>query len=210
MAAAYERIHHAILEQIRAGRLQPGEKLPSERDLAQKHGVSLMTSRHALAMLHQQGYVIRRVGSGTYVAPKALGSQKLQDPHEWYGVKLICRLHAASMLPPDGARPEPLRTVSCGIATRAWSNGTQRMIEEQVWLPAETEKELRQLGNAPLLLSLTAEGLFAHEMIDAVQVRGAAALRITQTFFDQAQHPVAHRVAICHSDKIRFERIIHR
>jgi GntR family transcriptional regulator len=51
MAAAYLRIHQTILEQIRSGKLLPGDKLASERDLATKYEVSLMTARHAVSML---------------------------------------------------------------------------------------------------------------------------------------------------------------
>ncbi len=208
MAAAYVRIHQTILEQIRSGKLQPGDKLASERDLATKFEVSLMTARHAVSMLQQEGYVIRRVGSGTFVAPSTSGGQRLQDPHELFQGKLTGRLVATQMFAPGAVIPEPMAGQTCGLVARVWSSGTTRVIEEQIWLPVANERELRKIGSTPLLGWLGVEGLFAKETIEAVVVQGGAILRITQTFFDSARQPVAHRVSSCPGDKVRVQRII--
>lgn len=64
----YRRIMDSIRGRIRAGDLAPGARVDSERRLALLHGVSLMTARHALAQLEADGVVVRRPGSGTYVA----------------------------------------------------------------------------------------------------------------------------------------------
>jgi len=48
-------------------RLQPGSRLPRERDLAQKLKVSLVTLREALSFLTWEGWIERRQGSGNYV-----------------------------------------------------------------------------------------------------------------------------------------------
>src|SRR6185312_7285549 len=54
---------------IATGRLAPGDRLPTEQDLAEWLGVSRMTLRHALAELAQRGLVTRSVGrGGTFVA----------------------------------------------------------------------------------------------------------------------------------------------
>jgi GntR family transcriptional regulator len=65
---AYRRIMESIRGRIRAGDLSPGARVDSERRLAVAHGVSLMTARHALAQLETEGIVVRRPGSGTFVA----------------------------------------------------------------------------------------------------------------------------------------------
>src|ERR1700691_3678284 len=67
-APAYRRIQHALRKRIEAGELQPGDTVPSERELARSHEVSLMTARHALAELEHEGLVDRRRGAGTFVA----------------------------------------------------------------------------------------------------------------------------------------------
>lgn len=55
---------------IHSGELGPGEKLPSERDLAAHLGVSRVTVRVALKALETSGYVTTRRGSqcGTFVS----------------------------------------------------------------------------------------------------------------------------------------------
>jgi GntR family transcriptional regulator len=52
---------------IRAGEWRPGERLPSEPELARRQTVSRSSMRAAIAMLEEEGYVKRRRGSGTYV-----------------------------------------------------------------------------------------------------------------------------------------------
>jgi len=74
---AYKRIQSAIRQRIEAGELKPGDVVDSERELARIHGVSLMTARHALADLAQEGIVDRRHGAGTFVAPPQIHFNKL-------------------------------------------------------------------------------------------------------------------------------------
>jgi GntR family transcriptional regulator len=64
----YFRIQLGILEQIQAGRLHPGEQLPTEADLAQQYQVSRITAKRALDELVRQGRAFRRQGRGTFVA----------------------------------------------------------------------------------------------------------------------------------------------
>ncbi len=56
-----------LREAIAAGRYHPSERLPPERDLAEQFGAARNTVRHALNQLEQDGLVVRRAGSGTYV-----------------------------------------------------------------------------------------------------------------------------------------------
>jgi GntR family transcriptional regulator len=59
---------------IAVGQLAPGDRLPTEHDLAAWLGVSRMTLRHALGELAQRGLVTRAVGrgGGTFVAEPKL------------------------------------------------------------------------------------------------------------------------------------------
>ncbi|MDA8380923.1 MAG: GntR family transcriptional regulator [Actinomycetota bacterium] len=68
-----------VLAGIREGRLEPNEKLPSEESLGRDLGTSRATVREALTELVNQGYVVRRHGSGTYVVPRAVISQDRID-----------------------------------------------------------------------------------------------------------------------------------
>src|SRR5215470_14032365 len=69
-APRYRQIADRLAEEILSGRLQTGQRLPSERVIAQRHGLSRMTARQAVELLVRRGLVYRRPGSGTYVAPE--------------------------------------------------------------------------------------------------------------------------------------------
>jgi len=56
-----------ISERIREEDYTPGQRLPSENDLADELGVSRATVRTALGKLAAEGLVIRKQGDGTYV-----------------------------------------------------------------------------------------------------------------------------------------------
>lgn len=68
MKAAYITIHDKIKDQIDGGTWKIGQRLPSERDLAEEFGVSRMTLRQGITLLVEEGILQRKVGSGTYVA----------------------------------------------------------------------------------------------------------------------------------------------
>ena len=64
----YEAIYERIVAGIEGGKWLPGDCLPTEAALAASAKVSLGTVRKALHILEQEGIVVRRHGSGTYVA----------------------------------------------------------------------------------------------------------------------------------------------
>src|ERR1700675_1143431 len=76
---AYQRIQGTLRKGIEAGDLRTGDAVPSERDLAKIHSVSLMTARHALAGLEHDGVVERRRGIGTFVAAPKIHFNKLMS-----------------------------------------------------------------------------------------------------------------------------------
>jgi DNA-binding GntR family transcriptional regulator len=49
---------------------KPGQRLPPEPKLAERFDVSILTVREALRALTQEGLLVRKQGSGTYVADR--------------------------------------------------------------------------------------------------------------------------------------------
>jgi len=72
----YILLSDGIVSAVDAGDLQPGEQLPGEHDLAAALPASLGTIQKALGRLVEQGVVIRRHGSGTFIADQ---SDQLHD-----------------------------------------------------------------------------------------------------------------------------------
>lgn len=68
MKHKYRDILEKIQEDIRSGRYTPGQRLPSETELVRRYGASRMTVFRAMHELQTMGLVVRRVGSGTFVA----------------------------------------------------------------------------------------------------------------------------------------------
>ena len=64
-------LRHSLAQElrarIRAGEWRPGERIPSEPELARVSTVSRSSMRAAITLLEEEGYVSRRHGSGTYV-----------------------------------------------------------------------------------------------------------------------------------------------
>lgn len=72
-----EKLSHSVVRQIEQlilrGILRPGERLPSERELSERLGVSRPSLREALADLQTRGLLTSKAGAGVYVA-EVLGS----------------------------------------------------------------------------------------------------------------------------------------
>lgn len=68
----HDQVREAIESQIRSGTIPPGARLQSERDLAERLGVSRVTIRRALDALADEGLVRAAPGSGRYVSEVAL------------------------------------------------------------------------------------------------------------------------------------------
>jgi len=62
-----KQIKEALLKDIKEGRIKPGEKIPSEEEIAEKFGVSRMTAREAVIELINEGYLYRLPGKGTFL-----------------------------------------------------------------------------------------------------------------------------------------------
>jgi GntR family transcriptional regulator len=68
-AFPYQRIVEDLRSEILAARRQPGERLPSEHDLAEKYQTSRPTVRRAIAVLKAEGLVVTEQGKGAFVRP---------------------------------------------------------------------------------------------------------------------------------------------
>ena len=78
----YDQIYSQIKAQIIAGKLSPGEALPSIRALAKDLRISVITTKRAYDELEADGFLFTVAGKGCFVAEKNLDlirEQKLNE-----------------------------------------------------------------------------------------------------------------------------------
>jgi DNA-binding LacI/PurR family transcriptional regulator len=82
----YKYIYDQLLDNISSGKLAPGDKTPSEKELCDTFGVSRITSKKALEMLAEQGIIVRRPGLGSFVADAYEEVQEEVSGHRTIGL----------------------------------------------------------------------------------------------------------------------------
>jgi DNA-binding FadR family transcriptional regulator len=113
----YQQIARRIAASIEDGRYAPGDRLPSERELADDFGVSRPTIRDAMIALEFQGLVEARQGSGVYVkaapqiaedaAEREVSALELAEARRLFEGE-ACALAAATITDEQVARLESL------------------------------------------------------------------------------------------------------
>lgn len=89
----YQQIKDQIKASIFKNELKEGEQLPSIRSLANDLHVSVLTTKRVYSELEAEGFIITRVGKGSYVAPENL-ELFIESKRRMVEVKLteICRM----------------------------------------------------------------------------------------------------------------------
>ena len=86
-------MHRQLAQQLRGaialGTYKPGDRLPGEPELAERHGVSRITARQAVLQLAREQLVVRHQGKGTFVAEPPV-HHDLLDPRGIYD-ELVAR-----------------------------------------------------------------------------------------------------------------------
>ncbi|HSK09169.1 MAG TPA: GntR family transcriptional regulator [Vicinamibacterales bacterium] len=221
---AYRRICADIRSRIEGGDLSPGDRVESERQLARRFEVSLMTARAALKELEAEGLVERRLGSGTYVAPPRIHFNRLQSFSEQMAVRgerarsrilsvqvVADEIEVAVRLGlPPGSRLVRLERVRFG--------GAEPFAFETTYLSERDFPGLsRSLRANDSLFEVLrrdhgVEPSYAEEEVDALSAdariahlmsipRGSALLRIRQVLFDAGGRRLLYDVGIYRSER---------
>jgi GntR family transcriptional regulator len=226
-------MHHQVYLDLRSSlddaTWKPGDRVPTERELARHYGVSLITVRRALAELSQQGRIERTRGRGTFVlrprldrdiASRASFSDEMQERGLDPETRLI------------SARPQAAAlTVATALGLESGSPtlylerlrlaGGEPYLLEQVHLPAERFPGLlaSDLEHASLYELLATRYdtpvVRAREALEPVllrareagllaQRRGAAALLIEGIAFTTDDSPVEFGRTFVRGDRSRY------
>ncbi|MEO8806430.1 MAG: FadR/GntR family transcriptional regulator [Burkholderiaceae bacterium] len=84
-----DRLAGLLGAQIESGALRPGDRLPTEQQLALAHGVSRTVVREAVHQLKSREMVRSRQGSGVFVAPPPLNQALAFDPSVLKSVRAV-------------------------------------------------------------------------------------------------------------------------
>lgn len=68
----YRQIMELLERRIIDGELKPGDRVPSEQELADTHGVSRLTARKSLDLLVSKNFLFRKPGKGTFVSDSGM------------------------------------------------------------------------------------------------------------------------------------------
>jgi len=109
----YLAIADAIAEDIDAGRLEPSARLPAQRDLAYRLGVTVGTVSRAYQVLARRRLVSGQVGRGTFVLPRGRAAAPQTEP----GAGIELTKNVPPILPP----PETIRDSFAALAEEAAS-----------------------------------------------------------------------------------------
>lgn len=77
----YKQVETQILDCLARGEWKPGDRIPTEPQLAERFGVAVFTIRAGIAELVNSGMLVRRQGKGTFVARHDRQRQRYQFSH---------------------------------------------------------------------------------------------------------------------------------
>ncbi|MDD9268430.1 GntR family transcriptional regulator [Paenibacillus sp. GCM10023248] len=124
----YEKIYRHLLDEIKKGKLQPGDRVPSESELSTQFSVSRITSKKALEMLANEKWIERVRGKGSYVSMNFPMDRKEEGSSNRREVETSSEPKIISLILPDFDQSFGLKMVR-GIEERCSSYGIPLMLK---------------------------------------------------------------------------------
>ena len=188
-----KRISDQVFDQIREliyrGTLKPGEKLMTERDLAQAMKVSRTTIRDAVQRLAAMGLIVQKQGHGTFVKP--VGTD-LESP-------------LAKAMETQNASLTDLLEVRMGLECNAAALAARRADETDITAMVQsidemqTEIESGRLGT---------EADTAFHMAIAYAAKNPLHILIMRNFYDYLFHGIGENLAGLYEDPQNIQKIL--
>jgi GntR family transcriptional regulator len=229
---AYKRAEQAVLDIVRSDALAPGAKIPSERDLAVRLGLSRMTVRHGMENLVRSGVLERDSTNGTRVASVRL--VRVVDARRAFSMSQMVR--SAGAKPGSRLLSFALRPAERDVAQRLMLGADAKVVMirrlrmadalpvciETSYLPAAAvpglaAEDLAQHASLYELL-INRYGLHPTDRTSEISVRriededasllgiapGINVLRYMSTVRDAEGAPLEHVVSINHPERVVF------
>jgi GntR family transcriptional regulator, transcriptional repressor for pyruvate dehydrogenase complex len=87
-----DRLATLLANQVEQGALKPGDRLPTEPQLAARHGVSRTVVREAVHQLKSQGLLLSRQGLGVFVASASAHKPLAFDPRVLDSIETVVQI----------------------------------------------------------------------------------------------------------------------
>jgi DNA-binding transcriptional regulator YhcF (GntR family) len=158
----YRRIAQEIGGRIRGGRLRPGQRIPSTRQIMREWGVAMATATRVIQALADEGLVRARPGAGTVVADPGERVVAPPRPEEALSRERVVRT-SVGLADSDGLAAVSMRRVATalGVTTMAVYRhvpGKEDLVRRMAecvfadhplpgWLPPDTRERLASLAN---------------------------------------------------------------
>lgn len=224
----YLQLKRLIKAQIQDGRLAPGDRVPSERELSDQFGMSRMTARQALIELVREGLLYREQGRGTFVAVRKVSQGLLtvtsftEDMHSRGIVPSSVILSLTTEAPslPDRERLRlDLGHQMVRVRRLRLGDGRPMALEEaslpQSLVEGIEEHDLSRGSLYEFLKSRQIELQGAHQTLEAILAdeeqamllavpQGAPLLLLERLSYDQFERPAEFVRAVYRGDRYRF------
>ncbi|MDI7247212.1 MAG: GntR family transcriptional regulator [Bacillota bacterium] len=225
----YHQVKESLRERIEAGEWPPGERIPTEKELAAEYAVSQITVRQALARLASEGLVERCQGRGTFVSQPSV-VQDILDLGGFSaglasaGIEIETRLLGAGIVAASEGVSQRLKVAQAAsvIEVRRVRLTAGVPISLQTsYMPCELCRPIldRDLARESLFSLLTEacglELVRAEEVLSAVTVDeyeakvllvtpGSPAFLVRRTTFDRNGTPVEFVKSVLRGDRCKF------
>jgi GntR family transcriptional regulator len=181
-------LRHSIAEELRsrilAGEWRPGDRLPSEPELARRRTVSRSSMRAAITVLEEDGYVSRRQGSGTYVTHRPALPNDLGRNFSVSSMIAGSGMQPGSVEESAGAVPAPAAVADAFGVEQGWLVSTlrrihtadgRRVVDVTDWCRIEQvlPDELAELGESSIYAALAERGLAVDHGVAKLSPRNA-------------------------------------
>jgi len=220
----YMQLAQSLAQAIRDGIFHADEALPSERVLAEQLELSRVTARKAIDRLVEQGLIIRKRGSGNYIAPKLeqpltrltsfseeLHQRGFKPSSRWLtrGFSLAAPDEQLSLGLTTGqrvARLERLRLADAVVMAYEVSVLPEAVLPDPESVSASLYEHLGRLGGAPVralqhIRAINADSRLASLLEVPV---GQAVLFITRVGYLESGQAVELTHSYCRSDYYDF------
>ena len=181
-------LRHDLAQELRtrilSGEWRPGDRMPSEPELARRRTVSRSSMRAAITMLEEDGVVSRKQGSGTYVTHRPALPHNLARN---FGVSSLIRStgmrpgtvdESAAAVPAPRAVAEALGVPEGAPASslrRVRTANRRRVVDVTDWCRIEhlAPEELAEIGDGSIYAALAERGLAVDHGVAELTPRNA-------------------------------------